>query len=79
MQQLIQDQPEVRFKIRADAGPFNKGFPEGIYELYFEMTGVVKEPERLKALFALFGLTLERLVRIDAAYEGEPGPRTDTV
>lgn len=79
MHQLIQVQPEVRFKIRADAGVFNKGFPEGVHELYFEMTGVVKDTERLRALFALFSLTLERLVEIDAAYDGDPSPAADTV
>jgi hypothetical protein len=79
IQKLIQAQPEVRFRIRADAGVFNERFPDGVHELYFEMTGVVKEAERLKSLFALFSLTLERLVEIDAAYEGAPIPTTDTV
>lgn len=74
MKQLIQAQPEVRFKIRADAGLFNARFPEGVHELHFEMTGVVKEPERLKKLFELFGLTLERLVAIDSACEPDGRP-----
>jgi len=76
MKQLIQAQPEVRFKTRTDAGLLNERFPKGVHELYFEMTGVVKEPERLKDLFELFRLTLERLVEIECAREDDPSPMT---
>ena len=73
MKQLIQAQPEVHFRIRDDEGWFSQSFPHGVDELYFECTGAVKDAERLKGLFELFSLTLERLVQIDSAYESDPG------
>ena len=72
LKQLIRAE-ECGFRIRKDAGGlFREQFPEGVAELYFECYGVVKDKERLKNLFDLFSLTLQRLVQIDSAYEADP-------
>lgn len=60
------------FEIRDDEGWFGSTFPEGVDELYFQCVGVIRETELLKSLFALFALTLMRLVQIDSAYEDDP-------
>ena len=72
LKQLIQTQPGICFQVRDDEGWFGADFPEGVDELYFQCTGVIKGEERLKNLFNLFSNTLERLVQIDSAYESDP-------
>ena len=42
-------------------------------ELHFQVVGVIKDVDRLKALFDLFAAVLDRLVRTGSAYEREPG------
>ncbi len=73
LKELIDLQPRVSFEIRDDEGWFSQKFPEGVDELYFQCVGIIKETSLLKGLFDLFSLTLERLVRIDSAYENDPG------
>ena len=72
IRKLCETQPNILFKIKDDEGWFGADFPEGVDELYFECAGVIKKTELLKSLFALFALTLERLVQIDSAYENDP-------
>ena len=72
IKELCQSQPRIHLSIKDDEGRFGTDFPEGVDELYFECTGVIKETALLKSLFALFCLILERLVRIDSAYEDDP-------
>ncbi len=72
IRKLCEQQPQIHFKIKDDEGRFGADFPEGVDELYFECSGVIKKTELLKSLFALFALTLERLVQIDSAYENDP-------
>ena len=43
--------------------------PEGVDELYFQVSGVIKDLDRLKELFTLFTETLDQLCRIGSAYE----------
>ena len=69
---LCQSQPRIHLSIKDDEGWFGTDFPEGVDELYFECVGVIKETERIKALFGLFCLVLQRLVQIDSAYEDDP-------
>ena len=47
-------------------------FPSGVDELYFAVPAVIKDVERLKALYELFSETLEQLCRIGEAYEKGP-------
>ena len=72
IKELCQSQPRIHLSIKDDEGWFGTDFPEGVDELYFECVGVIKETERLKALFGLFCLVLQRLVQIDSAYEDDP-------
>ena len=72
IRELCQRQPRIKLRIKDDEGRFGPEFPEGVDELYFECVGVIKETALLKSLFALFCLILERLVRLDSAYEDDP-------
>jgi hypothetical protein len=42
-------------------------------ELHFQVVGVIKDVERLKSLFDLFAVTLDRLCRIGSGRDEEPG------
>ena len=55
-----------------DEGWFGTTFPEGVDELYFRVNGVVKDIDRLKAMYELFAETLEQLCRIGAADDRPP-------
>jgi hypothetical protein len=41
--------------------------------LRFEVLGIIKDLERLKALFDLFAAVLNQLCRIGSAYKQHPG------
>ena len=70
---LIQDQPKIRLEVKDSEGWFGPVFPEDVDELHFQVVGVIKDVERLKALFDLFAAVLDRLCRIGSAYKQEPG------
>jgi HEAT repeat protein len=71
IRQLIQLQPTIYLAVKDDEGWFGAHFPEGVDELYFQVVGVIKEVERLKALFELFAETLNQLGHLDSAYEDD--------
>ncbi|MCM8529153.1 MAG: hypothetical protein NE327_21705 [Lentisphaeraceae bacterium] len=73
IKKLLQWQPRVSVKLRSDKSLFFKKYPEGVNELYFSCVGVMKTQEDLRNLFELFCLILDRLVKIDSAYEDDPG------
>jgi hypothetical protein len=73
IRQLIQNQPDIHFEVKDDEGWFQKKFPEGVDELYFQTTGVITDVERLKALFDLFAAVLDQLCRFGSGYEEKPG------
>ena len=54
-------------------GWFGPEFPEGTDELVFTVGGIIKDVERLKQLYEMFGETLDQLCRIGSAYERAPG------
>ncbi len=72
MKALIERHEQIHFEIRDDEGIFGSRYPEGIDELYFQCRGVLKDENRIRDLFDLFALTLERLVEIDSAYPDDP-------
>ena len=72
LMELIELLPDLSFQIREDDGWFSEKFPEGVNELYFLCEGKIKDEAMLKTLFEVFSITLERLVEIDSAYEGNP-------
>lgn len=69
---LIDLQPSILLQVKDDEGIFGAEFPEGVDELYFEVMGVIKDMERLKSLFDLFGEVLNRLCIIGSAYKDDP-------
>jgi hypothetical protein len=73
IRQMIQDQPKIRLEVKDSEGWFGPKFPEYVDELQFEVLGVIKEVERLKALFDLFAVVLDQLCWIGSAYKQQPG------
>lgn len=73
LRELIARQPEIHFTVKDDEGWFGPSFPEGVDELYFSVTGIIKDVERLKLLYELFAATLDELCRMGSAYEQAPG------
>jgi hypothetical protein len=72
---LLMAQPQIRLEVKDGEGWFGPSFPEDVDELHFQVTGVIKETDRLKALFDLFAAVLERLYRIGSGRREEPGVR----
>ncbi len=72
IRRMIEDQPAIHLEVKDDEGWFGTSFPEGVDELYFQVTGVIKDVERLKALYELFAETLNHLCHIGSAYEDDP-------
>jgi hypothetical protein len=70
---LIEAQKDIDFSVKDDEGWFGATFPDGVDELAFLVVGLIKDVERLKQLYELFGATLDELCRIGSAYESDPG------
>ncbi len=73
LRQMIKDQPKIRLEVKDNEGWFGPQFPENVDELRFQVVGVIKDIDRLKALFDLFAVVLDQLCRIGSAYKQEPG------
>ena len=73
IRQMIQDQPKIRLDVKDSEGWFGPTFPEDVDEVRFQIAGVIKDIERLKALFELFAAVLDQLCRIGLASKQEPG------
>src|SRR4051812_37837187 len=56
---LLTAQPQIRLEVKGSEGWFGPSFPDGVDELHFQVTGVIKEVDRLKALFDLFAAVLD--------------------
>ena len=78
IRKLVSAQSDVSFMVRGDQGWFSRIHPEGVDELYFQAHGIIKDLDRLKELFALFGLVLDRLCELGSAYESSPLPKEAT-
>ena len=72
IRQLISTQKNFHMEVKDDEGWFGSEFPEGVDELYFQTYGVIKDIGRLKDLYMLFALVLNKLCLIGSAYEEEP-------
>lgn len=72
LRELLRHQPSMHLSVRDDEGWFGARFPDGVDMLTFVVTGVIKDIDRLKALFELFAATLDELCRIGAAYGRDP-------
>jgi hypothetical protein len=73
VRELLAAQPAIHFAVKDDEGWFGAQFPEGVDELIFHVTGVIRDVERLKLLYDLFAETLDQLCRIGAADERASG------
>jgi hypothetical protein len=73
IRQMIQAQPKIRLDVKNSEGWFGPKFPAEVDELHFQVAGVIKDVERLKALFDLFAAVLDQLCRIGSAYKQQPG------
>jgi hypothetical protein len=75
LRELISAQPDIHFCVKDDEDRFwgGRNFPPDVDELYFRVTGVIKDVDRLKLLYDLFSETLDELCRMGAAYEKPPG------
>lgn len=72
IRRLIQNQSKINLEIKDDEGFFKSHFPEGVDELYFEVSDVIKDIERLKELYELFSEVLKELCNIGSASDEEP-------
>jgi len=72
IRELIAAQKDIHFSVKDHEGWFGPEFPEKVDELYFVVLGVIKDVERLKLLYELFGVTLDQLCQIGSAYEYAP-------
>ena len=73
IRELIEGQKDIHFSVKDDEGWFGPTFPDGVDELAFVVTGVIKDVERLKHLYELFSTTLDELCRMGSAYQTSPG------
>jgi hypothetical protein len=73
IQQMILAQPKIHLEVKDSEGWFGPKFPENVDELYFQVAEVIKDTERLKALFDLFATVLDQLCKIGSAYKEMPG------
>ena len=67
LRELMTAQKEINFGVKDDEGWFGSKFPDGVDELHFVRTGIIKDVDRLKQLYELFAETLDELCRIGAA------------
>ncbi|KPU44818.1 hypothetical protein OXPF_19040 [Oxobacter pfennigii] len=72
IRELIEYQPGIHLEVKDDEGWFGSQFPEGVDELCFQVTGVIKEVEVLKMLYFLFAVVLNQLCLMGSAYEDDP-------
>lgn len=72
IRELISSQDNIYLEVKDDEGWFGADFPDGADELYFQTVGVIKDVERLKSLYMLFALILNKLCLIGSAYEDDP-------
>ena len=72
---LVEQQPDIHLSVQDDEGWFGKHFPEGVDELYFRVTGIIKDIDRLKRAYELFAETLDELCRLGAADNRPPQVR----
>jgi hypothetical protein len=75
LRELVSRQPEIRLAVKDDEGWFGPRFEHNVDELSFHVPGVIKDIERLKALYELFAETLEQLCEIGSAYERAPSTK----
>jgi hypothetical protein len=72
---LLMDLPDLELSIKNDEGLFSKKYPGGVDLLLVQRQEHIRDLQTLERFYAVFALTLKRLVHIDSAYESDPGLR----
>jgi hypothetical protein len=73
IRQLISYQPKIHLELRTQAPLFQKPkFPPDVNELYYHVSGIIRDLDQLHDLFELFARTLDHLCAIGTAYEDDP-------
>jgi hypothetical protein len=72
LRELIQAEPSIQLSVRDDEGWFSETFPEGVDELNLQVAGLVRDVARLKSLYELFAMLLDRLCGIGSADQRTP-------
>jgi hypothetical protein len=75
VRELIEAQPGLVLQVKAIRGWLGRRQQDGVDELYFQVVGVIKDPDRLKKLFELFSEVLESLRAMGTALEVPPTSR----
>jgi len=75
LRKLLMGLKDVRLVVEDDEGWFGRKYPPKTDLLTCKLGGLVKDKQRLKDVFQLFGATLDRLCQIGSAYEDAPGVR----
>lgn len=73
IRRLLSAQPRIKLEIKDDEGWFGQRFPEGVDELCFTATGVIKDVDRLKEIYDLLAEVLDELHRLGSAAPEDPG------
>lgn len=73
IRRLLDEQPQIRLEVKDDDGYFRHRFPDGVDELLFQVSGVIKDVDRLRKLFDLFAEVLDELCRTGTAGPEDPG------
>lgn len=61
VRELVEAQPAISLQVKGTGGWLSRKKNEGIDELYFQVVGVIKDPDRLKKLFELYSEILKSL------------------
>jgi hypothetical protein len=72
IRELLEMQPKIYLTVNYHKGWWSPRFPEGVDELLFRATGVIKDLDRLRSLYYLFVETLNHLCHIGSAREDDP-------
>ncbi len=72
IRQLIQFQPSINLEVRHDRDGLEPCLPDGVDQLYFHESGIIRDVERLKSLYDLFAEILDHLCCMGFAAEDKP-------
>lgn len=61
IRELLSFHKNICFEVKSSEGLFGTSLPEDVNELYFEIVGVIRDTERLRNIYMLFGLVLNKL------------------
>lgn len=69
IRELIRSQPAIELQVKSRGGWLNRAKKKGSDELHFQVTGVIKDLQRLKSLFELYAEVLDGIHSPESASE----------